>query len=148
MITLTDVLDRPLSAAEAAVALRLRLTHDERARSRLAAMSVDGRAVAIVLRDRKCSTSYIQRRLSVGYNKAASLVERMEREGVVTEREDALRAERHGVRHHDAVAPGGSRPDDRVLDARAQHAPRVAARGPAETPAGAHEIVLPCRPTS
>ena len=41
------------------------------------------RAVAIVLRDRKCSTSYIQRRLSVGYNKAASLVERMEREGLV-----------------------------------------------------------------
>ncbi len=41
------------------------------------------RAVAIVLRDRKCSTSYIQRRLSVGYNKAASLVERMETEGVV-----------------------------------------------------------------
>ncbi|MCX8252779.1 DNA translocase FtsK [Beijerinckiaceae bacterium RH AL1] len=41
------------------------------------------RAVAIVLRDRKCSVSYIQRRLSVGYNKAASLVERMEREGVV-----------------------------------------------------------------
>ena len=41
------------------------------------------RAVAIVLRDGKCSTSYIQRRLSVGYNKAASLVERMEQEGVV-----------------------------------------------------------------
>jgi S-DNA-T family DNA segregation ATPase FtsK/SpoIIIE len=41
------------------------------------------RAVAIVLRDRKCSTSYIQRRLSVGYNKAASLVERMEKEGIV-----------------------------------------------------------------
>ena len=41
------------------------------------------RAVAIVLRDRKVSTSYIQRRLSVGYNKAASLVERMEKEGVV-----------------------------------------------------------------
>ena len=41
------------------------------------------RAVNIVLRDRKCSTSYIQRRLSVGYNKAASLVERMEQEGVV-----------------------------------------------------------------
>jgi S-DNA-T family DNA segregation ATPase FtsK/SpoIIIE len=43
-----------------------------------------GRAVAIVLRDKKCSTSYIQRRLSVGYNKAASLVEQMEREGVVS----------------------------------------------------------------
>jgi S-DNA-T family DNA segregation ATPase FtsK/SpoIIIE len=41
------------------------------------------RAVAIVLRDRKCSTSYIQRRLSIGYNKAASIVERMEKEGVV-----------------------------------------------------------------
>jgi S-DNA-T family DNA segregation ATPase FtsK/SpoIIIE len=42
------------------------------------------RAVAIVLRDKKCSTSYIQRRLSIGYNKAASLVERMEKEGVVS----------------------------------------------------------------
>ncbi|HXY59269.1 MAG TPA: DNA translocase FtsK 4TM domain-containing protein [Methylocystis sp.] len=42
------------------------------------------RAVAIVLRDKKCSTSYIQRRLSVGYNKAASLVEQMEKEGVVS----------------------------------------------------------------
>ena len=41
-------------------------------------------AVAIVLRDKKCSTSYVQRRLSVGYNKAASLVERMEKEGVVS----------------------------------------------------------------
>jgi len=42
------------------------------------------RAVNIVLRDRKVSTSYIQRRLSVGYNKAASIVERMEKEGVVS----------------------------------------------------------------
>jgi S-DNA-T family DNA segregation ATPase FtsK/SpoIIIE len=42
------------------------------------------RAVNIVLRDRKVSVSYIQRRLSVGYNKAASLVERMEKEGVVS----------------------------------------------------------------
>jgi S-DNA-T family DNA segregation ATPase FtsK/SpoIIIE len=48
------------------------------------AMSLYDRAVAIVLRDRKCSTSYIQRRLSVGYNKAASLVEQMEDEGVVS----------------------------------------------------------------
>ncbi len=40
-------------------------------------------AVKIVLRDKKCSTSYIQRRLSVGYNKAASLVEKMEKEGIV-----------------------------------------------------------------
>jgi S-DNA-T family DNA segregation ATPase FtsK/SpoIIIE len=40
-------------------------------------------AVAIVKRDRKASTSYIQRRLQVGYNKAASLMERMELEGIV-----------------------------------------------------------------
>ena len=36
-----------------------------------------------MLRDRKASTSYIQRRLSIGYNRAASLIERMEKEGVV-----------------------------------------------------------------
>jgi S-DNA-T family DNA segregation ATPase FtsK/SpoIIIE len=41
-------------------------------------------AVAIVVRDRKCSTSYIQRKLAIGYNKAARLVEQMEEEGVVT----------------------------------------------------------------
>jgi DNA segregation ATPase FtsK/SpoIIIE, S-DNA-T family len=40
-------------------------------------------AVAIVKRDRKASTSYIQRRLQIGYNRAASLVERMELEGIV-----------------------------------------------------------------
>jgi DNA segregation ATPase FtsK/SpoIIIE, S-DNA-T family len=41
------------------------------------------KAVKVVMRDRKCSTSYIQRRLAVGYNRAASLVERMEKEGLV-----------------------------------------------------------------
>ena len=41
------------------------------------------RAVAVVIRDRKASTSYVQRRLQIGYNRAASLIERMEREGVV-----------------------------------------------------------------
>ncbi|NTJ41818.1 DNA translocase FtsK [Agrobacterium larrymoorei] len=41
------------------------------------------KAVKVVLRDKKCSTSYIQRRLSIGYNRAASLVERMEQEGIV-----------------------------------------------------------------
>ncbi|MBB4076614.1 S-DNA-T family DNA segregation ATPase FtsK/SpoIIIE [Bartonella fuyuanensis] len=40
-------------------------------------------AVKIVMRDKKCSTSYIQRRLSIGYNKAASLVEKMEEKGIV-----------------------------------------------------------------
>jgi S-DNA-T family DNA segregation ATPase FtsK/SpoIIIE len=40
-------------------------------------------AVQVVLRDRKATTSYIQRRLQIGYNRAASLIERMEKEGVV-----------------------------------------------------------------
>ncbi|WP_371155644.1 DNA translocase FtsK 4TM domain-containing protein [Jannaschia sp. 2305UL9-9] len=40
-------------------------------------------AVQIVARDRKCSTSYIQRKLGIGYNKAARLVEQMEDNGVV-----------------------------------------------------------------
>jgi S-DNA-T family DNA segregation ATPase FtsK/SpoIIIE len=41
-------------------------------------------AVAIVLRDRKASTSYVQRRLSIGYNRAADLIERMESEGLIS----------------------------------------------------------------
>ncbi|MDT1063123.1 DNA translocase FtsK 4TM domain-containing protein [Paracoccus sp. CPCC 101403] len=41
-------------------------------------------AVAIVAKDRKCSTSYIQRKLAIGYNKAARLVEQMEDQGVVS----------------------------------------------------------------
>jgi S-DNA-T family DNA segregation ATPase FtsK/SpoIIIE len=41
-------------------------------------------AVAIVTRDKKASTSYVQRRLQIGYNRAASLIERMEKEGVVS----------------------------------------------------------------
>src|SRR3984893_2365740 len=40
-------------------------------------------AVQIVVRDRKASTSYIQRRLQIGYNRADSIMERMEQEGVV-----------------------------------------------------------------
>ena len=42
------------------------------------------RAVAIVARDRKCSTSYIQRKLAIGYQRAARLVEQMEEQGVVS----------------------------------------------------------------
>ena len=40
-------------------------------------------AVAIVKRDKKASTSYIQRQLRIGYNRAARLIEQMEEEGVV-----------------------------------------------------------------
>jgi S-DNA-T family DNA segregation ATPase FtsK/SpoIIIE len=41
-------------------------------------------AVAIVLRERKASTSFIQRQLQIGYNRAARIVEMMERNGVVS----------------------------------------------------------------
>jgi S-DNA-T family DNA segregation ATPase FtsK/SpoIIIE len=42
------------------------------------------KALAIVARERKATTSYIQRRLQIGYNRAASLIERMEHDGVVS----------------------------------------------------------------
>jgi len=46
--------------------------------------SLYDQAVAIVAKDRKCSTSYIQRKLGIGYNKAAKLVEQMEDHSVIT----------------------------------------------------------------
>lgn len=41
------------------------------------------KAIAVVLRDQKVSTSYLQRKLGIGYNRAADLVDRMEEEGVI-----------------------------------------------------------------
>ncbi len=60
-------------------------------------------AVAIVARDRKASTSYLQRCLTIGYNRAAKLIEQMERDGIVSpanhvgKREVLVRAEREDV---------------------------------------------------
>ena len=42
------------------------------------------KALAIVARERKATTSYIQRRLQIGYNRAARLVEQMEEQGIVS----------------------------------------------------------------
>ncbi|VAV87652.1 DNA translocase FtsK [hydrothermal vent metagenome] len=42
------------------------------------------KAVAIIARDRKASTSYLQRRLQIGYNRAATLIERLEDEGMIS----------------------------------------------------------------
>jgi S-DNA-T family DNA segregation ATPase FtsK/SpoIIIE len=40
-------------------------------------------AVQIVMQEQKASTSYIQRRLKLGYNRAARLIDQMEKEGIV-----------------------------------------------------------------
>jgi DNA segregation ATPase FtsK/SpoIIIE, S-DNA-T family len=63
-------------------------------------------AVAVVLRDKKASTSYIQRRLQIGYNRAASLMERMEKEGIVGSANHA------GKREILVESAGGGRDDD------------------------------------
>lgn len=51
------------------------------------------RAVALVKSDGKCSTSYIQRKLAIGYNKAAKFIERMEAEGIVSAANDVGKRE-------------------------------------------------------
>lgn len=67
------------------------------------------RAVAIVLRDRKASTSYLQRRLSIGYNRAADLIERMEAEGLISAANHAGKRE--------ILAQGGGSTGESAADA-------------------------------
>ena len=49
----------------------------------MAADELFDRAVALVVREQRASTSFLQRRLAIGYNRAADLMDRMEREGLV-----------------------------------------------------------------
>lgn len=48
-------------------------------------------AVALVVEEQKASTSWLQRQLGIGYNSAARLIERMEREGIVSAPDNAGR---------------------------------------------------------
>ena len=47
------------------------------------------KAVNIVIEQQKVSTSYIQRYLQIGYNRAARIVEKMEEEGLISEANNA-----------------------------------------------------------
>ncbi len=51
------------------------------------------RAVAVVCRERKASTSFVQRHLQIGYNRAARIIERMEAEGVISQANHAGKRE-------------------------------------------------------
>lgn len=75
MLRLTRLLDRPPTADERARALRLRLTYDERVKTRLAAMSVDGTAVAILLDDAKRGSVLRDGALLAGDDDALAIVE-------------------------------------------------------------------------
>jgi DNA segregation ATPase FtsK/SpoIIIE, S-DNA-T family len=68
-------------------------------------------AVAVVLRHCKASTSYIQRRLQIGYNRAASIMERMEKEGIVG-------PANHAGRREILIGTGGLDEDSSPMGAR------------------------------
>ena len=43
------------------------------------------RAIEVIITGKKASTSYVQRRLNIGYNKAANIIEKMENDGIISE---------------------------------------------------------------
>ena len=79
-VYVSGVVDGPDSETELKLDRTLGLTPNESESE----TALYDQAVAIVAHDRKCSTSYIQRKLSIGYNRAAKIVEAMEEQGVVS----------------------------------------------------------------
>lgn len=77
----TDVAEEPEDGIDSDISAVLGLSASDGAGG---ADALYDMAVQIVAKDRKCSTSYIQRKLSIGYNKAARLVEQMEEQGLVS----------------------------------------------------------------
>ena len=73
------------------------ITIDEKSENESMAFSFDeggvddlyGKAVDIVVKQQKVSTSYIQRYLQIGYNRAARIIEKMEEEGIISEANNA-----------------------------------------------------------
>jgi len=59
------------------------------------------KAVDIVLRERKASISFIQRHLSIGYNRAATIIERMEKDGIISEANHVGKREIYGRKPDD-----------------------------------------------
>ncbi|MEM6411554.1 MAG: DNA translocase FtsK, partial [Pseudomonadota bacterium] len=74
-----DILDDPDDGDTSAVMDAMLGTSTDSAEDDLYAQ-----ALAIVLKDKRASTSYLQRRLKIGYNRAATLIERLEDEGVIS----------------------------------------------------------------
>ncbi|MEO0883319.1 MAG: DNA translocase FtsK 4TM domain-containing protein [Pseudomonadota bacterium] len=74
-----DILEEPDESDTSAVMDAMLGTSTDSAEDDLYAQ-----ALAIVIKDKRASTSYLQRRLKIGYNRAATLIERLEEEGVIS----------------------------------------------------------------
>jgi len=67
------------------------ITKDENNENDLSPQSVESedalfsQAVSIIIKDKRVSTSYIQRKLQIGYNRAARIIEEMEEKGIISE---------------------------------------------------------------
>lgn len=78
---LTDIIDEPDDGFDSQFLQNAQMTPNG---GKSSGDELYDRAVAIVARDQKASTSYIQRQLQIGYNRAANIIDKMESEGVVS----------------------------------------------------------------